>query len=96
MLQGRVKRATGTADGEVLGRRSRFGPVVPGIGWSVVAQPVVERAQDPAVLLGGLAIIFPGHDVVDLTALGRQVAVLVGALEVSYLDGPASGPDEKA
>ena len=47
--------------------------------WPLVAQPVVEPAEQPPVLLGGRAPRRIRLDVVGLTRLGRLVAVGMGA-----------------
>jgi hypothetical protein len=47
-----------------------------------IAQPVVEAAQEPFVLLVGLAPLGE-RDVVDLAVPGPDLAVLVGAALVA-------------
>src|SRR3984957_17976094 len=61
----------------------------------LAAQPVVEPAEQPAVLLGGGPTLGIGHDVVDLAVLEALVAVGVGTAPVPDLDGPSGGPGEQ-
>ena len=69
--------------------------MAPGLRRSVVAQPVVEPAVDPGVVLGGQATLLPRHDVVDLALVGPKVAVRMGALKIADFNGPSGGPGEK-
>jgi len=57
-------------------------PLVPRVRSLAIAQPVVEAAQEPFVLLVGLAPLGE-RDVVDLAVPGPDLAVLVGAALVA-------------
>jgi hypothetical protein len=79
--QGEVAEGTGPpGDGSAV-RFLGFGPLV--------ALPVVEGAEQPAVLLGGQAPVGPLDDVVTLTGTGRLVAVLVHTALVTHLEDPS-------
>ena len=70
-------------------------PVVTLTGRSVVAQAVMEAAEDPSVLLGGLAALGVRDDVVDLAPGGGDLAEGMGTCLVPDLDGPPGGPGEE-
>ena len=78
---GKGGRRTGPpGDGSAV-RFLGFGPLVP--------LPVVEGAEQPAVLLGGQAPVGPLDDVVTLAGTGRLVAVLVHTALVTHLEDPS-------
>src|SRR5687768_6771967 len=82
-----------------LGRRLLLRSVVPSAGrrwWSSVAEEVVVLAGGSAVGLVGDAMGTPGLDVVDLAAVGGDVAGVVVAELVADLDEVAEGAGEGA
>src|SRR5579862_6902922 len=67
-----------------IGLRRRWWP-------AALPEPVVEVTSEAAVRLGGRAALGVGDDVVDLAAVGGDVAVRVSATPVADLDGPTGG-----